>query len=47
MFKTKIIFSIFIRIIIQIVNANNRDPLQYFLLELRTFEAKFTQVLIN
>ena len=47
MVKIKLIFLIFICIIIQAVNAHNKDPLEYFLSELRTFEAKFTQVLIN
>ena len=47
MLKIKLIFLIFICIISYVVNANNRDPLQYFLSELRTFEANFTQLLIN
>ena len=47
MLKIKLIFLIFICIISYVVNANNKDPLQYFLSELITFEAKFTQLLIN
>ncbi len=49
MVKIKLIFLVFIFLIsIQNSNADNtKDPLQYFLTDLKTLEAKFVQILIN
>jgi len=48
MVKIKLIFLIFIYlIIVQASSANNNNPLQYFLTDLNTLEAKFFQTLIN
>ena len=48
MVKIKLIFLIFIcLIIVQASSANNNNPLQYFLTDLNTLEAKFFQTLIN
>ena len=49
MVKIKLIFLVFIFLIsTQNSNADNaKDPLQYFLTDLKTVEAKFVQILIN
>ena len=48
MVKIKLIFLIFIYLIIdQASSANNNNPVQYFLTDLNTREAKFFQTLIN
>ena len=48
MVKIKLIFLIFIYlIIVQASSANSNNPLQYFLTDLNTLEAKFFQTLIN
>ena len=49
MVKIKLIFLVFIFLIsTQNSNADNaKDPLQYFLTDLKTLEAKFVQILIN
>jgi len=49
MVKIKLIFLVFIFFIsIQNSNADNsKDPLQYFLTDLKSLEAKFVQILIN
>ena len=47
MVKVKLIFLIFIYLIIIQTGSTNTDPLQYFLTDLRSLEAKFVQILIN
>jgi len=49
MVKIKLIFLVFIFLIsIQYSNADSKkDPLQYFLTDLKSLEAKFVQILIN
>ena len=49
MVKIKLIFLFFIFLTsVQNSNADNaKDPLQYFLTDLKTLEAKFVQILIN
>ena len=49
MLKKKLILLVFTHILIfQICNAENKkDPLRYFLTDLKSIEAKFVQILIN
>jgi len=47
MVKVKLIFLNFIYLIIIQTGSTNTDPLQYFLTDLRSLEAKFVQILIN
>tara|TARA_B100001250_G_scaffold369436_1_gene352901 strand:+ start:214 stop:840 length:627 start_codon:yes stop_codon:yes gene_type:complete len=48
MIKIKLIFLIFVYLFIfETSNANNNDPLQYFLSDLKTLQGNFVQILIN